>query len=133
VVTLIDLSVLIAAERGQLDLDALGAGGEGLEFALAAVTASELLHGVHRAAEPDRRAKREAFVERLLTVMPVVPFDLTAARIHARVWADLASGGITVGAHDLLIAATAMAYGCTLATQDQRSFPKIPGLNLLIW
>ena len=48
-VALVDSSILIAAERGQLDLDALGAKGEELEFAISAVTASELLHGVHRA------------------------------------------------------------------------------------
>lgn len=132
-VTLVDSSILIAAERGQLDLGALGAKGEELEFAISAITASELLHGVHRAAEPDRRAKREAFVERLLNSLPVLPFDLTAARIHARVWAELASEGITVGAHDLLIAVTAMAAGCAVATRDQRSFPRIPGLSLLTW
>jgi tRNA(fMet)-specific endonuclease VapC len=132
-VTLVDSSILIAAERGQLDLDALGARGKDLEFAISAVTASELLHGVHRAVEPDRRAKREAFVERLLSSLPVLPFDVTAARIHARVWAGLASAGIPVGAHDLLIAAPAMAAGCALATRDQRSFPRIPGLSLLTW
>ena len=131
--TLIDASVLIAAERGQLDLDALGAQRGGVELAIAAVTASELLHGVHRAVEPERRAKREAFVERLLAIVPVLPFDLTAARIHARVWAELAGRGITVGAHDLLIAATAMASGCTLATRDQRSFPRVPGLSIEAW
>ena len=132
-VALIDASVLIAAERGQLDLDVLGGKGDSLDLAIAAVTASELLHGVHRAPEPERRAKREAFVERLLVALPVLSFDLTAARIHARIWADLASQGVSVGAHDLLIAATAMASGCSLVTRDQRSFPRIPGLTLFAW
>lgn len=131
--TLIDSSVLIAAERGQLDLSVLRSGTEREEVAIAAVTASELLHGVFRAGTPARRAQREAFVERMLATFPVLPFDLTAARIHARLWAALASRGITVGAHDLLIAATALASGCTLAARDARSFPKIPGLSLSRW
>ncbi len=130
---LIDSSVLIAAERGQLDLSDLRARTEREEVAIAAVTASELLHGVFRAGTSARRAQREAFVERMLATFPVLPFDLTAARIHARLWASLASRGIAVGAHDLLIAATALASGCAVATRDARSFPKIPGLSLLRW
>jgi tRNA(fMet)-specific endonuclease VapC len=131
--TLIDSSVLIAAERGELDLAARPSEGDAARMAIAAVTASELLHGIYRARKPAQRARREAFVEELLSHLPVLPFDLTAARIHARIWAELASRGIVVGAHDLLIAATALASGCTLATRDERSFPKIPGLSLVRW
>ena len=82
---------------------------------------------------PARRALREGFVERLISSVLVLPFDLTVARLHARVWADLAAQGITVGAHDLIIAATALANGGTVATRDDRSFPKIPGLSVLRW
>ena len=129
--TLIDSSVLIAVERGELDWNSLASeAGEG-EIAITAVTASESLHGMHRARSPAQRARREAFVERLLSHVPVVPFDLTAARAHARIWARLAARGIGVGAHDLLIAATALAAGGAVATRDQRSFPKIPGLSVV--
>ncbi|AUX31792.1 uncharacterized protein SOCE836_039240 [Sorangium cellulosum] len=38
-----------------------------------------------------------------------------------------------VGAHDLLIAATALAVGYDVVTRDDRSFPRIPGLRLLRW
>ena len=126
----LDSSVLIAAERGQLDLASLLAPAYAEEVAIAAVTASELLHGVFRASGPARRARREAFVERALAVLPVLPFDLTAARVHARVWASLASKGVTVGAHDLLIAATALAHGAAVLTRDERGFRRIPGLPL---
>jgi tRNA(fMet)-specific endonuclease VapC len=131
--TLIDASVLIAAERGQLDLDALLAEHAGEEIAIAAITASELLHGVHRAAGTAQRTRREAFVEDLLAQLPVIPFDLVAARIHSRVWAQLARRGLEVGAHDLLIAATAIATGSKVATGDERSFRRIPGLSVVAW
>lgn len=98
---------------------------------MAAITASELLHGVFRAAGVARRAQREAFVERALATFPVLPFDVSAARIHARLWACLASRGITVGAHDLLIAATALAHGASVATHDARGFRQIPGLAVI--
>jgi tRNA(fMet)-specific endonuclease VapC len=126
----LDSSVLVAVERGNLDLRT----APGTEStAISAVTASELLHRVHRAGTSVHRAVREAFVERLLSTVPILPFDLTAARIHARLWAELAAEGITVGAHDLLIAATALANGGVVATRDERSFPRIPGVRVLRW
>lgn len=131
--TLIDASVLVAAERGTLDLDHVLAERGDQEILIAAITASELLHGVHRARAGKIRAQREAFVERLLEHLPVLPFDLVTARLHARVWAELAARGVTVGERDLLIAATAMARGHRVATRDGRSFPRIRGLDVVIW
>ena len=130
---LIDASVLVAAERGELELDDILDEHEDTVLALSAMTASELLHGVHRANTEARRAKREAFVEALLSSLPVISFDLVAARTHARLWAKLASKGATVGQHDLIIGATAVSRGLDVATRDSRSFPKIPGLSVLRW
>jgi len=130
---LIDSSILIAAERGTLDLAQILSDSADTELAISAVTASELLHGIYRAAKKTQRTSREAFVERLLEVWPALPFDLTAARIHARIWAELAAKGTSIGAHDLMIAATALANGLGLVTRDKRSFPKIPGLRVVQW
>jgi tRNA(fMet)-specific endonuclease VapC len=130
---LIDASVLIAAERGALDLDQVLAAHGNEEVAVSAITATELLHGVHRAPLGRRRTQREAFVERLLETLPVLPFDLVTARMHARVWAELAAQGTAVGERDLMIAATAMAWDYSVATRDERSFPKIPGLIVVRW
>jgi tRNA(fMet)-specific endonuclease VapC len=131
--TLIDSSVLIAAERGKLDLERVLREHAGERVAIAAITASELLHGVHRAAKPGQRARREAFVEHLLARLPVVAFDGVTARVHAVAWAELAAKGTNIGAHDLLIGATALALGWKVATRDARSFPKIPGLTVEQW
>ena len=130
---MIDASVLVAAERGTLEIDHILARDGDHDIALAAVTASELLHGVHRAPAGRRRVQREAFVERLLEHLPVLPFDLVTARLHARVWAELAAKGVTVGERDLMIACTAMARGHQVATRDARSFPRVPGLRVRLW
>jgi tRNA(fMet)-specific endonuclease VapC len=129
--TLIDSSVLVAAERGRLDLEQqlLSLGSE--PVAVAAVTASELLHGVHRATTAAQRSRREAFVERILSHVETIAFDLVVARIHARMSADLHR--TPVGAHDLIIGATAIAFGYQVATRDLRSFPRIPGLRTVAW
>ena len=128
--TLIDTSVLIEAERGRLSLQTLLEANGDDEVAISAVTASELLHGVHRVKGGAEAARAEAFVEGLLALLPVMAFDLAVARTHARLSAELQSRGVAVGAHDLLIAATAVAHDMRVATCDLRSFPKIKGLDL---
>ncbi len=128
--TLIDSSVLIAAERGDLALDAFTNRYAEEDVAISAVTASELLHGVYRAKMAGQRHRRQAFVEGLLAQLPVIAFDLTVARVHASLWADLARRGVAVGERDLMIGATAIARNYTVATRDRRSFAKIPGLNV---
>ena len=129
--TLIDSSVLIAAERGRLDLPArlLPLGEE--PIALAAISASELLHGVQRATTTAQKARRQAFVEHVLTSIEVVSFDLLVARVHAELTAALYR--TPIGAHDAMIAATALSLGYQLATRDLRSFLKVPGLRVARW
>jgi tRNA(fMet)-specific endonuclease VapC len=100
------------------------------EAAIAAITASELLHGVHRASN-EHRARREAFVESVISILPVVDFDLLAARAHARLWADLVTAGADVGAHDRLVAATAISIGWRVATANVRHFERISGLEVI--
>jgi tRNA(fMet)-specific endonuclease VapC len=59
---LIDTSVLVAWERegrpSDVPTDAV--------VAISAITASELLHGVHRASTAQRRHRRELWVEAIL-------------------------------------------------------------------
>ena len=131
--TLIDTSVIIAAERGRLDPAVLAGENDAEEIALAAITASELLHGVHRLKGAVARVRAERFVERLLSMIPVMPFDLEVARVHARLDAELSAQGAAVGDADLLIAATAVAWDYRIATRDLRSFPRIKGLNVVRW
>jgi tRNA(fMet)-specific endonuclease VapC len=129
--TLIDSSVLIAAERGELNFDDISARYPQEDVAISAVTAAELLHGVYRARTTAQRHRRQAFVEGLLAELPVVAFDLAVARVHASLWAGLAGRGVVVSERDLMIGATAIAKDYyAVVTRDERSFPKIPGLKV---
>jgi predicted nucleic acid-binding protein len=127
---LIDASVLIEAERGRLRLSELAARHGDEDAAISVISVSELLHGVHRLTGA-RAAKAETFVEGLISVLPILPFDMPEARVHARLSADLHARGTRIGPHDLLIAATALANDYRIATRDRRSFPKIEGLELV--
>lgn len=139
--TLLDTTVFIELERAIRRLPASTAMNEisghleeqlgpAEEVGIAAITASELLHGVHRAT-PEHRARREAFVEGVLVAFPPLPFDLLAARAHARLWAGLASSGVDVGARDRLIAATAITAGWRVGTANVKHFERVPELDVL--
>lgn len=128
---ILDTSFLVAAERGAVRLDAFLEAHRSEPIGIAAITASELLHGCHRAGGDAVRARRAAFVDALLEALPVLSFGLPEARRHAELWAALAREGTMIGPHDLLIAATALAHGRALATFDRRDFGRVAGLRLV--
>lgn len=129
---LIDASVLIGIERAA-SLEQRLSGREDDEFFVSVVTASGLLHGVHRARSAGIRARRSAFVEAVLSRFPLLGIDLPTARAHAQLWADLASRGAMIGPHDLWIAAACVAHGLSLATGNAREFDRVPGLVTEVW
>ncbi len=127
---LVDTTVFIALERRGEPVSALAAVAPDESAALAAITASELLVGIHRAGSTRQRTRREAFVEAVLDQLAVVPFDLVAARVHAQIWAQLSAVGQNIGAHDLIIASTAIAHGYSVLTDNLREFHRVPGLEV---
>lgn len=60
-----------------------------------------------------------------------IPITEPVARVHAEVWARLAARGIAIGAHDLWIAATALAHGLGLVTGNAAELGRVPGLRVL--
>ncbi|HEY5196894.1 MAG TPA: PIN domain-containing protein [Solirubrobacteraceae bacterium] len=124
---LIDTDLLIDLER-ERPVPASILGDE--DCAISVITVSELLHGVHRASGPTR-ARRGAFVEHLLGGLQAIPISERVARVHADIWSQLAARGEPVGAHDLWIAATAIAHGLALATRNTADFARVPGLRLV--
>lgn len=128
---LIDSNILILAARGRYSLTRLGNEYPETILAISAITVSELLHGVHRTQEELRREKRQNFVDFILELFPVIPFDLEVARTHARLWARLAATGQMMGAHDLLIAATALTLNYGVLTANEREFRRIAELTVI--
>lgn len=124
---LVDTSVLVEAERERRDARSL----RPLASAVSVISVSELIHGARRADSPQRRARRESFVESVVTWLPVMDFDLMVARRYAALWADTAAAGIAIGAHDLMIAATAQLLDLPVWTRDSKDFSRIPGIRLI--
>jgi predicted nucleic acid-binding protein len=128
---ILDTAVVVAAERRQFTIEKWLESLGNEMISLAAITAAELLHGCLRARDPGVRARRSAFVDALLATIPVLPYGMPEARRHAELWAELSTRGTIVEAHDMIIGATALARGFSLATLNQTEFGRIPGLRLV--
>ena len=111
---ILDTGVLIAIERGKLDVDAvLGVD----DAAIAAITAMDLLAGVERADDAHRQS-RAVRVEAILSSLPIEPYTVGIARVHARLVVEAMARGRPRSANDMMIAATAAATSRILLTTD---------------
>ncbi|MCH0538523.1 PIN domain-containing protein [Streptomyces sp. MUM 203J] len=124
---ILDTGVLVAAERGKLDLAPL----RDHDMVIAAVTAAELLTGVERADTRERRERRQGFADLVFATVPVEDYTLEVARVHARMLAHTRRLGEPRGAHDLMIAATAVATARSVHSLDgEAGFGELPGVRL---
>lgn len=127
---MLDTSLLVAHERRKFDLPAFLLSHADEPMTIAAITYSELLHGWHRATEPRIKAERALYVAGVRRNYTIIPFTEAQAEHHARVWAELESRGVLIGAHDLQIAATALSLDYAVATLNEKEFIRVPGLRL---
>ena len=128
---IIDSSVLIAAERGRLDWIGWQETLRDEQQFIAVITLSELWHGWHRAQNQEQRSRRERFIRGIEDRFPILAVGVAEARVHARLWSELSLAGALIGAHDLLIAAIALANGHKLATLNRSEFARIAELQIV--
>lgn len=103
--------------------------GDGDDVVIAAITAAELLVGVEL-SQGKSKQRRGHFVESVFSTIPIEPYDLDVARTHASLLAHTRRSGRPRGAHDLLIAATALTHSRAVVTADPSGFESLPGLDL---
>jgi predicted nucleic acid-binding protein len=117
-----DTSVFIASESGRnLEPDALPD-----EIAVSIVTIGELRAGVLSAADVETRDRRLGTLLRALELRPL-PVDDAVAQAWARLRIALRDNGLRMPVNDSWIAATAMALGVSVVTQDA-DYVDVPGL-----
>jgi len=101
----------------------------GVPVAVSVITAFELEVGAVRA---EGRRYPEA-VRRLLREVDVLPLGDAAREAYGRLRASLERRGITIGPHDMLIAAHALSLKATLVTNNEGEFRRVPGLKVENW
>lgn len=120
----IDTSIVVDLER--IDPDQLPR-----ELAISAITLAELAAGPHATDDDAERARRQDRLQRTEAAFDPLPFDASAARAFARVYAAVASSGRTTRgrrALDLLIAATALSADLRLYTRNPSDFKGLEAL-----
>ena len=96
------------------------------------ISLGELIYGAHRL-----RTHTSLLLQRLDKTLPpnlpVLPFDVAAARRYGAVRAELEHRGTPIGDADLRIGAIALARGLTVVTGNVRHFERIPDLLIENW
>jgi tRNA(fMet)-specific endonuclease VapC len=121
------VSHLVRTPRGRV-AERIAKVGEA-EVCTSIIVAAELRYGAAKKGSERLTAQLQA----VLGALDVRPFEMPADEEYGALRARLEQGGQPIGANDLLIAAQALALGCTLVTDNEREFGRIPELSLENW
>jgi len=119
-----DTSVFIGLENGRFDPDRIPP-----QTVISVVTLAELRLGVLSAKTLETRARRLATL-RLAETLDPLPIDDAVADAWATLVAQLREAGKKAYSNDSWIAATAIAEGLPVATQDS-DYDEMPGLRVI--
>lgn len=120
-----DTSIFIARETDRpLDTAAFPE-----ELAVSVITIAELRAGVLAASDVVKRDRRLRTLAAALELDPI-PIDTNIAEHWATLRVVLRDNGRRMGVNDSWIAATAMALGIPVLTQDD-DFPTLDGLSVI--
>lgn len=122
---LADTSVFIAREsRRPIDVEAMPD-----RLAVSVITIGELRAGVLAASDMTTRDRRLDTLTAALSLEPI-PVDVEVANAWARLRLALRDAGLRMPVNDSWIAATAMALGVPIVTQDD-DFPTLANLTVI--
>ena len=93
------------------------------------MVAAELRYGAAKKGS----ARLSAQLEAVLRVLDVLPFEPPADAIYASLRMGLEEVGTPIGANDMLIAAHALALGCTIVTDNEKEFARVRDLPRENW
>jgi tRNA(fMet)-specific endonuclease VapC len=99
------------------------------EVCTSVIVAAELRYGATKKGSPRLTTQLEA----VLAVLDVLPFEAPADVAYGVIRSRLEAAGRMIGGNDLLIAAHALALGCTIVTDNEREFARIENLRHENW
>ena len=100
------------------------------QLVMSAITYGELQRGANKSNQRDRTLSQLA---ELVQYIPVESLTAAAAQAYGEIRATLEKQGRVIGNNDLWIAAHAVTLDVTLATNNEREFDRIAGLNVENW
>jgi tRNA(fMet)-specific endonuclease VapC len=100
------------------------------QVGISCMTLSELQYGVSKSSRPEQN---QMALAQFIAPLEIVPFDEEAARCYGGLRVHLERHGTPIGSLDMLIAAHALSIACTLVTNNEKEFVRIPNLKIANW
>jgi tRNA(fMet)-specific endonuclease VapC len=100
------------------------------QIGISTITLSELSHGVTKSSRPQQN---QIALMQFIAPLEILPYDDLAAQHYGNLRARLEIQGRTIGSLDMLIAAHALSITCTLVTNNEKEFCRIPHLKIDNW
>ena len=101
--------------------------------ALSSVSWHELAYGVARLPAGRRKEHLERYLFEAVAALPILPYDTSAAALHAVERARHAVNGRVLPFADGQIAAIAVANGLELVTRNAQDLARVEGLRIAPW
>ncbi len=95
------------------------------QYTIAIITVMEIIKGFHKVQREDRVQQFLANVQ----ATERLPFDLAAAEVAGRIYADLERTGQPIGRADPMIAAIALRHNLSLTTGNIAHYQRIQALG----
>jgi len=100
------------------------------QIGISSITLSELLYGVSKSSKPEQN--RIALMQ-FIAPLEILPYGDEASQYYGELRAHLEKQGTPIGSLDMLIAAHALSIPCTLVTNNEKEFIRIPDLKIENW
>lgn len=102
------------------------------QIAVPAIVIYELQYGLRRLPD-DAATPRLRALDKFIKFMRIIDVDRSVAECAARIRSQLETQGTPIGAHDILIAASALSIQGQLVTRNVREFQRVQGLQVVNW
>jgi tRNA(fMet)-specific endonuclease VapC len=99
-------------------------------LAISSITLSELEYGVMKSLKLDQN---QFALSQFVAPLEILPYGDNTAQYYGKLRAFLEKQGTPIGSLDMLIAAHALSVNCTLVTNNEKEFSRVPHLRIENW
>ena len=100
------------------------------QIGISSITLSELQYGASKSSRP---LQNRLALTQFVAPLEILPYGDEAAQCHGDIRFHLEKQGTPIGALDMLIAAHALSLSCTLVTNNEKEFIRVPSLKIANW
>ena len=100
------------------------------QIGISSITFSELQYGDSKSSRPEQN---QMALAQFVAPLEILPFEEEVAQYYGDLRVRLERQGTPIGSLDMLIAAHALSISCTLVTNNEKEFGRIPSLKIENW